>query len=123
MVLAALVTAHILGLAFWVGAFVPLYRPAGRGPLHDAGRLANDFGHTALWVVVGLAVAGLSTFVLLTGGGARTLATPYGQFCALKLGLFCAVLGLAARNKLRLTPASGWQLHTVTDVGYRLASV
>jgi putative copper resistance protein D len=103
--LSALITLHLLGLAFWVGAFAPLYRLAGHGNGLAAALLAEEFGRLAVWVVGGLALAGAVTLWLLVGTPLRALATPYGQFLALKLVLFAAILGLAAWNKLRLTPA------------------
>ena len=35
----------------------------------------------------------------------EALSTPYGQFFAIKLGVFLGIIGFAACNKLRLTPA------------------
>lgn len=104
-VLAPLITLHILGLAFWVGAFAPLYRLSTSGSGHVAGQVAHDFGRIAIWVVGGLTLAGGITLWLLTGNILTALTTPYGQFFALKLGAFLAIIGLAAWNKLRLTPA------------------
>ena len=43
--------------------------------------------------------------VLLTGNPLDALATEYGRLLAVKLALFLLLLGLAAFNKLRLTPA------------------
>ncbi|NDV63626.1 CopD family protein, partial [Puniceicoccales bacterium CK1056] len=42
---------------------------------------------------------------LLTGNVLNALFTPYGQFFAIKLGVFLAIMAFAAWNKLRLTPA------------------
>jgi putative copper resistance protein D len=104
LVLGGLITIHILGLAFWVGAFAPLYRLA-RGGGDMAGTLAHEFGQKAVWVVGALSLAGGATLWVLTGNLLTALFTPYGQFFMVKLGLFLAVFGLAAWNKLRLTPA------------------
>ena len=52
-----------------------------------------------------LVAAGAALLVLLTGDPIAALATPYGQLLAVKLCLFAPLLGLAALNKLRLTPA------------------
>ncbi|MDQ0316293.1 CopD family protein [Amorphus orientalis] len=105
VLLGALVTLHILGLAFWVGAFAPLARAARRQSPAEAGDLSHEFGLKALWVVAALVVSG--GLILLVLGAARpaALATPYGQAFAVKLTLFAGVLALAALNKLRLTPA------------------
>lgn len=99
-----LVTLHLLGLAFWVGIFAPLHRLAGREP-RAAGALAAEFSTWAVRIVPALAAAGIALFVILTGDPIAALGTPYGQILAVKLALFALLLGLAALNKLRLTPA------------------
>ena len=104
-VLGLLITAHILGLAFWAGAFLPLLRLSKQENPLVAGDLAEEFGQKALWVVGGLVLAGIVTLLLLTGGRWVLLASAYSQFFAIKLLFFAAVLGLAARHKLWLTPA------------------
>jgi putative copper resistance protein D len=104
-VLALLISLHILGLAFWIGAFAPLYRLSGAIPCRVAGHVAQEFGRRAIWVVGALSLAGGLTLWLLTGNLQAALFTPYGQFFALKLGAFLAIIGLAAWNKLRLAPA------------------
>ena len=104
LVLGALVTLHLMGLAFWVGALAPLHRLA-RTDEKAAGSLAAEFGARAVWIVPGLVAAGAALFVLLTGGPVAALDTTYGQVLAVKLCLFALLLGLAALNKLLLTPA------------------
>jgi putative copper resistance protein D len=105
ILLGALITLHILGVAFWIGALAPLYRIAGEAGATDAGAVAHAFGRSALWVVGLLTAVGAITLWLLTGNFIDALHTPYGQFFALKLTMFSAVMGFAAWNKLRLTPA------------------
>lgn len=105
LILGALITLHILGVAFWIGAFVPLYRVAGGTNQRIAGTIAHEFGNNALWVVGLLTGVGAITLWILTGNIFKALYTPYGQFFALKLTIFSAVMGFAAWNKLRLTPA------------------
>ena len=104
LVLGLLVTFHLLGLAFWVGVFAPLHRLAG-SDTHAAGALATEFSAWAVRVVPALAAAGVALFVILTADPLAALGTPYGQLLAVKLALFTMLLGLAAYNKLRLTPA------------------
>ena len=104
-ILGVLVTAHLLGLAFWIGAFAPLHRLAGHADPIRAGTAAAEFGRRALWVVPALAVAGAALLVLLAGNPVDAVETPYGRLLAVKLAVFLLLLGLAAFNKLRLTPA------------------
>ena len=105
VILGALVTAHLLGLAFWVGAFAPLCRLAGHADPIRAGTAAAEFGRRALWVVPALAAAGATLLVLLAGNPLDALETTYGRLLAVKLAVFALLLGLAAFNRLRLTPA------------------
>lgn len=105
LLLTALLTAHLVGIAFWVGALLPLHRMTR---LDDTGRIgiaAREFGHKALWVVLGLALAGVGLLLLLAGNPLNALATPYGRLLAINLAIFLLLLGLAAFNRLRLTPA------------------
>ena len=104
LLLSVLITSHILGLAFWVGSFAPLYRLAGQPAGQGAGAVAHEFGRKAMGVVAALTVAGGVALWILTGDILGALYTPYGQFFAIKLVLFLAVLGFAAWNKMRLTP-------------------
>ncbi|MFT4783097.1 MAG: putative copper resistance protein D [Paracoccaceae bacterium] len=103
--LAALIMLHILGLAFWIGAFAPLYRLAGKSTGSVAGQVSHDFGRLAVWVVGALTLAGGVTLWLLTGNLQDAIFTPYGQFFAIKLCAFFAIIGFAAWNRLRVTPA------------------
>jgi len=103
--LAALISLHILGLAFWIGAFTPLYRLSGADTASVAGQVSHDFGRIAVWVVGALTLAGGVTLWLLTGNVLDAFFTSYGQFFAIKLGVFLGIIGFAAWNKLRLTPA------------------
>lgn len=105
MILAILITVHILGLAFWLGVFAPLYRLSKEGSLAEAGAVAEEFGTKATWVVGLLVLAGALTLWLLGAITPLALASPYGQFFLTKLALFIAVMGFAAANKVRLGPA------------------
>jgi putative copper resistance protein D len=105
LLLGALITVHLLGLAFWIGAFVPLYRAAGIGRGQDAAQLIHEFGRKAVYVVASLTVAGGITLWFLIGNPITAALTPYGQFFLLKLTIFLAIIILAAWNKMQLTPA------------------
>ncbi|WP_300061865.1 CopD family protein [uncultured Roseobacter sp.] len=105
MILGALITLHILCLAFWVGAFAPLARAARYDLPPQAGALAHEFGRCALWAVGLLVLAGGIILALLGAANSSALTSPYGQMFAIKLILFLGVLSLAAVNKLTLTPA------------------
>ena len=105
LVLGILVTVHILGICFWLGAFFPLHRMARYASQGEVGAAAEEFGRKAVWVVGGLATAGVGLLVVLTQNPFQALSIPYGQLMVVKLTLFVPLLALAAFNKLRLTPA------------------
>ncbi|MEL6268095.1 MAG: CopD family protein, partial [Pseudomonadota bacterium] len=105
LLLGVLVTAHLLALAFWIGAFAPLLRAASRAPADTAGRAGQEFGQKAVWAVGMLVAAGAATLLLLGVNDLAAFSTPYGQAVAVKLLLVVGVLALGATNKLLLTPA------------------
>ena len=105
VVLGALATVHLVGVAFWIGAFFPLHRMARLANPRLAGAAADEFGRKALWCVGALVLAGGALLVLLVGDPRDVLADPYGRLLAAKLAMVLVLLGLAAFNRLRLTPA------------------
>lgn len=104
-VLGALVSAHTLAAAFWIGALIAFPVILRRENAPAAGEVAARFGAHAVWVVGALVASGAALFVLLAGASLAVLETPYGRFMALKLGLVLGLMALAALNKLRLSPA------------------
>jgi putative copper resistance protein D len=66
---------------------------------------ARQFGKISIWNVLLLALAGAELLWLLTEGNWNVLQTAYGQLFVLKLLGFLGLLGLAALNKLALSPA------------------
>ena len=102
--LVGLITIHLLGLSFWIGGFAPLAWLAKRQEPRT-GAAARQFGKISIWNVLLLALAGSALLWLLTEGNWKILWTAYGQLFVLKLLGFLSLLGLAALNKLFLTPA------------------
>jgi copper transport protein len=98
-----MVFLHGMGVAFWVGALMPLlamaWRPAG-------GLLAviNRFSRVALPVVAVLVLAGLGLAIIQLEGFRSLIETRYGIILSIKLLLVVALLGLAALNRFRLAP-------------------
>jgi len=106
--------AHLLAAGVWVGALLGLIllvsRPASRvdaAHLGAAHRALHEFTTVGTIVVATLVATGVANIWLLVGiGNLTTLgATLYGQILFAKLALFAAMLGLAALNRFRLTPA------------------
>ena len=102
LVLAILVTIHVVGVAFWIGVLAPLHRLVRSGD-EAAPALAGEFGTKAVWVVAALVLAGVGQVVLLTGDPLSALSTLYGTILLAKLALVVLLLGFAALNKLHLT--------------------
>jgi len=102
ILLAALLTFHLLAVALWVGALLPLRRaansPAGADLLHH-------FGLIAAYAVGLLIAAGVALSWLLSGSLSALFGTTYGWGLLTKVALVTGLLGLAALNKWRLVPA------------------
>jgi putative copper resistance protein D len=101
-----LLLAHLVAVAFWVGVLSPL-RTLSRNPEHlpRAAALGHRFGQIAAVVVPALALAGLLLAWMLLVTPRAMITTGYGQTLLIKLVLIAAILGLAARHKLRFVPA------------------
>jgi putative copper resistance protein D len=102
--LASLLLAHLLVVAFWFGALVPLRLASSYESPAGAGATIAAFSTAAAWIVPALFIAGLALAVQLLGTLAA-LRTPYGQLLIAKVVGFALLLGLAALNKWRLGPA------------------
>jgi copper resistance protein D len=101
--LAPLLMAHILVLAFWFGALWPLARVTRAEERRTAAAVLARFSAAAVWLVPLIALAGAGLALLLLPDAAALLE-PYGRLLLLKVALFIALLGLAAWNRLRLVP-------------------
>lgn len=93
---------HGTGVAFWLGALVPLVAVLRRPqPLP----VVNRFSRLAIPVVGLLAVTGLVLATIQLESFSALVTTKYGLILSTKLALVAALLGLAALNRFRLTPA------------------
>lgn len=100
--LAALLTFHLLAVALWVGALLPL-RQASQSP--EGADLLHHFGLIAAYAVGLLIAAGVALSWLLSGSLSALFGTAYGWALLTKLALVTGLLGVAALNKWRLVPA------------------
>jgi copper transport protein len=96
---------HVTGIAWWLGSLVPLLlllrsEPSGRMVRH-----LRRFSAIALPLVVLLLLAGTVLAGLQLRSFGALVTTSYGLLLLLKLVGVALLLGLAALNKLRLTPA------------------
>jgi len=104
LLLAPLLLAHLALAAFWFGSLWPLRQLCALEPRERAACVIEAFSSGALWLVPLIPLAGAGIAVVLLPDFAALLA-PYGLLLGAKLMLFAALMGLAALNKLRLSPA------------------
>jgi putative copper export protein len=101
---AALLTLHLLVVAFWMGSLWPLYLTANGKSHAAAARLIDAFSRIAAWLVPIIIVAGLALTALLVPG-LSTFEQPYGQLLLAKVATFAVLMALATLNKWRFGPA------------------
>jgi copper transport protein len=94
---------HGTGVAFWLGALVPLVAVL-RGP-GPALPVVNRFSRAAIPVVAVLALTGLVLATIQLESLRALVTTKYGLILSAKLVLVALLLGRAALNRFRLTPA------------------
>jgi copper resistance protein D len=104
--LAPLLLAHLLIVAFWFGALWPLCLVTLRESWERVARVVAVFSAAAFWLVPLILVAGVAVAALLLPDVAA-LRQPYGELLIVKSALFAVLLGCAAVNKWRLGPALG----------------
>jgi copper resistance protein D len=98
-----LVSVHLVGVAFWLGALLALGLVA-RDDASAAAAPVARFAAAALVVVGVLIAAGFGLLWILLGDLAELWRSAYGRLVMLKLAFVAALLCLAAFNKLSLTP-------------------
>jgi putative copper resistance protein D len=98
------IVVHLLGVAFWLGALIPLLMVARDADLSRVAATARRFGTVALFVVGGLLAAGGGLLCLLLSGVSELWTDDYGRLALTKVLLVSCLLALAALNHLRLTP-------------------
>ncbi len=102
--LSALLVAHLIAVAMWIGILTPLKRLADASAAKEAADLGHRFGRIATAFVPLLILAGLIMSYVLIGSVAALISTGYGQVLMMKVAAVAALLCLAALNKLRFVP-------------------
>jgi copper transport protein len=95
---------HGVGVAYWVGALLPLMALA-RGPVQTLLAALNRFSRAAVPVVGMLVLTGLVLAIIQLESFRALIDTKYGWILSAKSALVLGLLGLAALNRFRLTPA------------------
>jgi putative copper export protein len=102
--LAPLLAVHLLVAAFWFGALWPLWLIVKHETAAVAAAVLRRFSQIAIWLVPGLALAGIGMgFLLIDSWSVFTRA--YGLILIAKATVFALLLLLAALNRWRFTPA------------------
>ena len=99
-----LLSVHLLGAAFWLGALAPLLIVARDTDLRRIAGAAARFGAAAVFVVAALVAAGAALLGMLLGDYAALWNSAYGRCVIVKLALVACMLCIGSFNKLRLTP-------------------
>ena len=95
---------HAVGVTYWIGALIPLALIVRRAPA-QAFPAVRRFSNGALVAVAALTLAGLVLAAIQVENLASLTGTAYGQVLVAKTALVAGLLGLAAVNRLWLTPA------------------
>ncbi len=105
---------HLLALAFWPGALVPLaafllmvLKSRQAEAIALAPSVVRRFSVCSLIAVAFLAFTGLLNSIFMVGSFSALLTSAYGQILISKLILFFAMLGFGAWNLLFLKPRIG----------------
>jgi putative copper export protein len=102
--LAPLLAVHLLVAAFWFGALWPLWLMLRHETPEAAEAVLRRFSQIAIWLVPCIALAGLGMGFLLIDSWS-TFKRGYGLILIAKATVFALLLGLAALNRRRFTPA------------------
>lgn len=103
--------AHLIAGGLWLGGLVPLgvllrraVRPDGGDYVPLARTTLPHFSQIGYVAVALLAITGTVNSIMLVGGFAAFVTTPYGRLLGVKIALFLAMIGLALTNRFRLMP-------------------
>lgn len=123
---------HLLAAAVWIGALVDLcgqvrhsLRATQAAPARALLAALSRFSSLGPGIVATLVLTGVINSWVLIGPRHWTalFTTPYGLALLVKLGLFSGMLGLAAINRLRLTPRLHAALEEQTGTDAALKSL
>jgi copper transport protein len=95
---------HGVSVACWIGALVPLTAMA-RKPMSALLPVLHRFSRFAVPVVGVLVLTGFTLAIVQLQSFRALIETRYGIILSIKLALVMVLLGLAALNRFRLTPA------------------
>ncbi len=103
--MAPVVAVHLFCAAFWIAALYPLAKTTQEADITQAGAVMTQFSERAVWTVGALFLSGAVIAWIQVESPSNLFSTDYGLRLAGKITIFLALLGLAAMNKMVLTPA------------------
>jgi copper transport protein len=98
------VFVHAVCVAYWIGALAPLAALLG-GANGEAAMIVRKWSAGAVLAVAALVITGAALALIQVPTWAGLVETAYGRILLAKLAMVAALLGLAAFNRFRLTPA------------------
>ena len=102
--MAPVVGAHLLATAFWIGAFRPLLLSTRQLSAADSGALMQRFSNFAVPAVIVVLISGTAISLKQLGSPAKLFDNDYGTVLLTKIILVLLIIGIAAYNKINLTP-------------------
>jgi putative copper resistance protein D len=95
---------HLIAAGVWLGGLPALALLLSSPPRGLAARAAARFSTLGVASVVALLASGIVNSWMLLSSPRDLIATDYGRLLLLKIGLFAAMLAIAAVNRFHLTP-------------------
>lgn len=123
---------HLLAAGAWIGALFALTQILRRTAASQSAidvvvlhRALEGFALAGTLIVAILVTTGLISSWMLVGPEhvAGLFGSPYGRLLAVKLAFFAAMLGLAATNRYRLTPALARQIASAASPAEAIAAL
>ncbi len=101
----AVLSLHLVAIAFWLGSFLPLRRMCSSPESENLYNIAERFGIHAIFYICLLLISGLIFAYILIGDLSLLFSTEYGNVFLMKITLVSTLLGAGAVNKFRLVPS------------------
>jgi copper transport protein len=95
--------AHVLAVAFWIGALWPLYELLRRRPSGEALSILRRFSNIAVAAVALLVIVGIYLALTLIEDIGSLINTRYGQVLLTKIAAITALIAIAVYNRGWLT--------------------
>jgi putative copper resistance protein D len=99
-----LLGVHLVGLAYWLGALLPLRKLCLEPNKNGLVEIAHRFGKYAFIYIGALVLSGATYAYLLLGSLSALITTTYGNVLLAKISTVSVLLLLGAINKFKLVP-------------------